>query len=157
MSTELDTNSVYTNYRRALKSHTRAVAPKGDFFRASNRKQNALKLTADRYHIPVSQVKEIVREREAAEGITHEHPEEYKNLLAMDVAYNEAIKAVEERREAGDPTAHVCTDCGRPDGDDTILRVRPIVYDMKDDYTFGLLCYPCWYTNYPTWWPRNTF
>jgi hypothetical protein len=67
--------SIYGEYRsalRALKNNSNSRES-----RASDRKQKALKLVADRKRIRISEVKNIVRAGDAANGITHEHTDNY--------------------------------------------------------------------------------
>jgi hypothetical protein len=80
-------DSVYTTYRSSLRAQRKNDGGRG---RTGARKQNALKVAADRYGIPISKVKAIVRELDAANGITHEHPETYKFELAFMAIFQEA-------------------------------------------------------------------
>lgn len=74
--------SIYHNYRNALKSFR--ANSHGSSERASERKQRALKVTSERYGVPLGEIKNIVRVHEIESGITHEHPANYKLLLDVD-------------------------------------------------------------------------
>lgn len=56
--------AIYKNYRAALNTRESDLIE----MRAPARRQNALKLTADRYHVPISVVKNIVRRNNEAAG-----------------------------------------------------------------------------------------
>lgn len=56
--------SIYGGYRATLKGIHRGAKT-----RAGARKQEALRITAERYKVPISTVKAIVREQEAQDGI----------------------------------------------------------------------------------------
>lgn len=79
-----DDKAVYENYRASLRSQRKKDSGSG---RTSARKQIALKVTADRYSIPMSAVKAIVRSEDAKAGLTHEHTEAYKLELAFGTAF----------------------------------------------------------------------
>lgn len=104
-ATPIDESRVYSSYRRTLKS----LKSGGRDSRAGARKQEARKRTADKYGIPISKVKDIVREQDAEHGITHEHPEAYLRQLERDqirAEWNEAFTS-----------QTVCAGCGRTHAD----------------------------------------
>lgn len=84
----IDTKAVYDNYRASIRAQRKSSGGAG---RTGNRKQVALKATADRYFIPISQVKGIVREGDLANGIIHEYTEPYKRELAFKASMDAAV------------------------------------------------------------------
>lgn len=56
-------NAIYKNYRAALRSN------RSTQMRAPEARQNALKVTADRYHVPISVVKSVVRKSDETPGV----------------------------------------------------------------------------------------
>src|SRR5690606_36400051 len=97
----IDEAKIDSSYRRTLKS----LKPGGRDSRAGARKQEARQRTADKYGIPISKVKDIVRELDAENGITHEHPTAYMLQFERD-----QIRA-EWNAAFTDETA--CAGCGR--------------------------------------------
>lgn len=138
--TKDNTKAVYANYRNALKASS---AP-----RAGARKQDALTVTADRYKMPVSEVKEIVHTAEAAEGIVHSHTDNY----LREVAFSELAKKAEDTlvQEQIDSAGHsFCTKC-RTTEETLSIRVRPDLEILEKDrsLSFSVHCYPCYSADY---------
>lgn len=88
-----DNKTVYDNYRASLRAQRKMDGGRG---RTAARKQTALKLTADRYGIRIGEVKNIVREEDAKNGITHEHTENYNAEQAFLAVMEEAKRRLGE-------------------------------------------------------------
>jgi hypothetical protein len=95
----MDTQAVYDNYRASLRAQRKADGGRG---RSAARKQVALKVTADRYGIPIREVKALVRKLDEANGVTHEHTKQYSAELAFIDAYDLA------KERLGDAPCSVC-------------------------------------------------
>lgn len=149
MSTSKDqTTAIYNNYRAALRAQPHTVAS-----RAGARKQKALQITADRYHVPISEVKEIVRSLEG-ESKNDREQDFQKNLdhlkylgnreAAAEVA---AEKLLSDQLEiTGDPDhAPICTTCGTSDEKDLVrIRVNEIHEAKTGELDFTLQCFKDW-------------
>lgn len=94
-----DNQTIYANYRASLRAQRKQDGGRG---RTAARKQTALKITADRYSIPMGHVKAIVREEDRKNGIGHEHPVPYK----FELAFNEVFAAASLR--LGDAPCEYC-------------------------------------------------
>lgn len=99
-----NSHNIYGAYRTTLRSMSGG--------RAGERKQRALKIVADRYKTPSSQVKAIVRENDAVKGITHEAPK-------IDPVAQRFYNQVEYLNSINDGTCHL------PTHDETQTRVSP--------------------------------
>ena len=75
MSTDVSTK-VYNCYRAALRS-LRTKSPGSRDSRTSDRKQAALRIASERFQLRIREVKNIVRAKDAENGITHETPKAY--------------------------------------------------------------------------------
>ena len=146
MSTSKVTDkAIYGNYRNALKSYRK----NSENTRAGGRKQDALFVTAARYKVPVSYVKNVVARLDAEAGITHEHDEGYLREMAfLKIAEKAAIELTEAQiAERG----HVyCVNC-EADQEDDLVRERPVVSDLLDNnhLSFTMQCFPCWFRSVP--------
>lgn len=138
------TKAIYSNYRAALRAQPHTVSS-----RAGERKQKALKITADRYHVPISKVKEIVRNLEEENGIVHEHDAGYlKNLereASADAAATEFIAAqLEITGDASLPP--MCTSCGTSEEKALIrIRVNEIHEETTGELVFTMQCFKDWF------------
>lgn len=104
--------AIYKNYRAALR------AGRNTQIRSSIARQEALKVTSARYHIPISEVKKITRYYDDIFGIKHEHSEKYLKELKIQDIVEEASK-----EWAGQPA--ICQSCGITNSSsDTIVRIR---------------------------------
>jgi hypothetical protein len=144
--TKDQTQAIYNNYRAALRSMPHTAGS-----RAGERKQRALKLTSDRYHTPISEVKAIVRNLEEANGIIHEQDPNYVAARQMQEAHQEATDRLitEQRTAAGDPgRAPSCDTCG-DDDERALVRVRldELHYDSTGEKRFNLQCFKHWYVS----------
>lgn len=134
------TKAIYSNYRAALRAQPHTVSS-----RAGERKQKALKITADRYHVPISKVKEIVRNLEEENKISHDHDPNYlKNAqreAAADAAATEFIAA--QLEITGDPSLPpTCTSCGTFEEKDLVrIRVNEIHEDATGELVFTMQCF----------------
>jgi hypothetical protein len=150
---------IYNAYRAQLKSLREASGSRDS--RTAARKQVALKTVADRYKVPMGDVKRLVRARDAAAGVEHKHPDVYLQELAFEEKWQEA------RAHFGDSPCSVCgtTDATmsiRPrmlgayelfEGDflKSIVEHRgyasspiPSAKTMKpEEWVFVQACYPC--------------
>lgn len=123
----IDNSAVYSNYRASLRAQRRSDGAHG---RTAARKQNALKLTADRYGIRIGEVKNIVRQEDAKNGITHEQPEDYRAELAFMAVMEEAKRAFGESP---------CSSCGA-DNSSGLVRPRfPNKLDLGEYHILDIL------------------
>lgn len=72
---------VYNNYRTVLRNANKNAGSRDS--RVAARKQAARVATSDRYKLPISQVKQIVREKDAENGIGHDQPEAYLDEMKL--------------------------------------------------------------------------
>lgn len=115
MSTKtVDEVSIYNFYRSILRKLRKQAS--GQDSRASNRKQAALKATADRYNIRIREVKALVIKNDELKGITHEKPERYLTKFHFEKAY----AAFSEKH----PDALICEDCNVHEDHD-FVRIWP--------------------------------
>lgn len=142
--TKDNTQAIYNNYRAALRSMPHTAGS-----RAGERKQRALKLTADRYHIPVSEVKEIVRNLDEVNGISHDQDPNYLRKLERAALHEKAIQDLisAQRETLGDPEADpTCTTCGRSDKESLVaVRFNEVREAETGEPEFTLQCFPDWY------------
>lgn len=105
---------IYRAYRLTLKSQ-----PRGASTRAAARKQKSREIVAERYKLPISRVKQIVREFDAIHGITHDqNPAE-----VFTRACHEAIAAAQAWLEEF-PEPKRCTYCAESESDELPIRDR---------------------------------
>lgn len=131
-----NTNAVYANYRSALKA---SHAP-----RSGARKQDALTVTADRYKMPISEVKAIVRAADEAAGVTHSHTENYLRELAFAERAAKAQNTLPQ--DQIDAVGHMfCVKCRTTD-ENLLIEVRPDmdVLEKNKNLSFSIQCYPCY-------------
>jgi len=142
-----DDRSIYGGYRATLKGIYR-----GPKTRAGARKQEALRITAERYKVPISTVKAIVREQDAKEGIVHEPTANLMERRRIEELYSEELTRV----LATNPERS-CSHCGGR-ADDEIelrtggtmergaskLRLDPGHYRKTGEARFIDACLPCW-------------
>lgn len=145
MSTTKDnTQAIYNNYRAALRSMPHTAGS-----RAGERKQRALKLTADRYHVPVSEVKEIVRSLDEVNGVSHDQDPNYLRKLERAQLHAKATEEMiaAQRETLGDPeAAPSCTTCGRSDDTSMVaVRFNELHEEKTGEITFTLQCFPDWF------------
>lgn len=142
----MSTTSVYNTYRATLKK-ARSAASGG---RTSERKQRALKVAADRHHLPISQVKQIVRDMDAVNNITHEHTAEYQAKLDFQIAAR-ALK--KEANGACQSSFHSeYTDEQRAEHEETVpwdtltpeIRVHPYEMEMYGNAVPVFVCGMCY-------------
>jgi len=119
-------NRVYNHYRLVLKNLRGG--------RASTRKQRARVLTSERYHLPISQVKQVVRDFDEKNGVTHEHPVSYLRQL-------EADKLVSEAQAEYDANPVPCH-CGSTE----LVRARlnPFEVEIHEQLVVMVTCYMCY-------------
>lgn len=137
-----NTKAVYANYRNALKAQNRTAES-----RAGARKQNALKVSADRYKMPISEVKAIVRTYEAAAGITHEHTVDYLREVAFaELAAKAEAELIPKQIEDHDEV--YCSKCYTKDAD-AVISVRPNMKELaeRNHLSFSVQCFTCWYNS----------
>jgi hypothetical protein len=125
--------SIYGEYRsalRALKNNSNSRES-----RASERKQKALKLVADRKHIRISEVKNIVRAGDAANGITHEHTDNYLEEFRIKGLMTAAVEEF-----TANPVG--CVICGTTDPE-ALIRPRYDYFASKEAGTdiITVACY----------------
>lgn len=143
-ATKDNTQAIYNNYRAALRSMPHTAGS-----RAGERKQRALKLTADRYHVPVSEVKEIVRSLDEVNGVSHDQDPNYLRKLERAQLHAKATEEmISAQREAvGDPeAAPSCTTCGRSDEASMVaVRFNEVHEEKTGTIAFTLQCFPDWF------------
>lgn len=127
MDTMVTDGKLYSAYRSALKKQRHQ--------RAGARKQAALHMTADRYHVPVSTVKKVAQAHDVSAGITHEHTEEYAKRLAY-------YLAAEARQAAYDANPVGCPNCGSHE--EVKVRADPVDLEIYDVFTVTLACIDCY-------------
>lgn len=107
---------IYGNYRTALKSFRKNAALEGDGTAASDtvavRKRKARAVTAERFHLTEKEIRDIVREMDAQNGIIHEYPQA------------ELIAAQKEL----DKNPQVCKHCGSGE----------LAFAVWDDWDFSI-------------------
>lgn len=141
---------IYKGYRTALKGITASARDRNS--RAGNRKQRARELTADRYKLPISTVKNIVRAHEAEEGIVHEPTTNLIERRRLEALYSEELARV----RASNPERS-CAHCGGGAADEielraggtmergeSRLRFDPAHYRETGEPLFLDVCLPCW-------------
>lgn len=114
MSNKNNDETIYSAYRLALKGQ-----PRGASTRAAARKQKARKIIAERYKLPISRVKQIVREFDELNGITHEQNPAEVFMRACSLAMAETREALENSAEP-----ERCPHCGESEADDLPMRDR---------------------------------
>lgn len=138
------TKAIYSNYRAALRAQPHTVSS-----RAGERKQKALQITADRYHVPISEVKEIVRNLEAENGVSHEHDSGYLKKLQIEAEADLAAERfmAAQLEATGDPNhAPICTTCGTSAEEDIVrIRLNEVNVIATDDREFTLQCFKHWF------------
>jgi hypothetical protein len=145
MSTTKDNSqAIYNNYRAALRSMPHTVGS-----RAGERKQRALRLTSERYHVPISEVKKIVQNLEEENGISHDKDPNYLRKLERAQLHEKATEELlaaqrETLSDSGaDPT---CTTCGRSDKASLVaVRFNEVREAETGEPEFTLQCFPDWY------------
>lgn len=141
--------AVYSSYRRTLKSLSSGGNRNS---RAGARKQQARVLTAERYKVPISQVKAIVRNHEAAQGITHLPTANLIERRRIEELYGEALD-----RAAADNPERSCSHCGGspedelqfPNGNTGLrgtskVRLDQLHYSRSGEVRFLDVCLRCW-------------
>lgn len=123
----LTEEKLYSRYRSILKGQKQN--------RAGARKQAALAITADRYHVPISTVKKVAQAHDVSTGITHEHTAEYAKRLAY---YLEA-KPVQDAYDAN-PVG--CRNCGSHK--EVKVRPDPVDLEIYDVLTVTIACIDCY-------------
>lgn len=125
MDTDLE-RRVYNNYRAALTAQVGGMA--------ADRRQRARQLTVERYNVPYTEVKRIVKSMDEAHGVTHEYGQDYLVHLK-----------VEEAQAAFDASPAPCG-CGS----DEMVRVRPIPssYAYGAEVVLTTMCFMCWAVKY---------
>lgn len=139
--------SIYGGYRATLKGIHR-----GPNTRAGARKQEALRITAERYKVPISTVKAIVRDQDAQEGIVHEPTANLLERRRINGLYEEELARV----LASNPERS-CSHCGGKATDELTLRDGSIMergasklrldpghYRRTGEARFIDACLPCW-------------
>ena len=127
-------HAVYTNYRRTLRS-IRSTPTKDS---AAETKQRALKATADRYRVPVSQVKSIAALGMEAEGVSgvREDPKHLAQLAYMAEAKRLLLNA--KTNDAGELVCH----CGS--SENVKIRTDPFQAEIHEVHEPMLTCSDCY-------------
>jgi ribosomal protein L44E len=156
MSTSKDlTKAIYSNYRAALRAQPHTVSS-----RAGDRKQKALQITADRYHTPISKVKEIVRTLEEQNKISHDHDPNYIRKMEREAAADVAAQRfmAEQAKVTGNSDLDpICTECGASEEAAIVrIRVNEIHETVTGEVVFTMMCFKDWfYTASVEWTGRN--
>lgn len=137
--------SIYRAYRATLRGI------RGD--RAGARKQRAREIVADRYKLPISALKELVRKHDGIAGVAHEPTAHLKERYMLEGAL--AHRQVEADILNPDRNCEHCK--GTPTGLLTLpngstvprgearLRLDVKRYGETGEVVFLDTCYPCWY------------
>lgn len=150
------TKAIYSNYRAALRAQPHTASS-----RAGARKQKALQITADRYHVPISKVKEIVRKLEEENKIAHEQDPNYLKHIAREAAADAAaVKFMAAQLELTRDPNHppICTTCGTS-AENSYVRIRAneVQEAATGELVFTLQCFKDWfYTAAIDWTGRTT-
>lgn len=138
------TKAIYSNYRATLRAQPHTTSS-----RAGARKQKALQITADRYHVPISEVKEIVRNLEEENGVIHEHDSGYLKKIQIEAEADLAAERfmAAQLEATGDPEhPAICTSCGTFDEDEIVrIRLNEVSELATGDREFTLLCFKHWF------------
>lgn len=148
------TKAIYSNYRSALRAQPHTVSS-----RAGERKQKALQITADRYHAPISKVKEIVRKLEEENKISHDQDPNYTRKMEREAAADAAANRfmAEQAKATGDPDLDpMCTECGTSE-ESAIVRIRvdEIHETATDEVVFTMMCFKDWLSTAAISWPAS--
>ena len=112
----------------------------------SEKKQRALKIVADRYSVPVGELKDIVRAGDSEKGITHDKPlsgfSEAEEVFAEEAGYLQS--QWEEKNDSK------CPICGKEPNNYPELKksieVRPIYPIKNGSWIPYLSCFDCYLT-----------
>jgi len=129
--------AIYDNYRASIRAQRQADSGRG---RTGTRKQRAREQISERYHVPISVVKNIVREYDERNGVTHEHDSGYLKDL-------EFVRQAEALIAAHGEDNKVCPKCGNtPTEEGDVVRVRANPYDAEihGEYHPMLSCFNCY-------------
>lgn len=131
-------NRIYASYRSTLAALRKSSNSRNS--RTAARKQDALRITADRYKVRISEVKAIIRTYEAIEGITHEHTITYLKVLE----FNRQADALLAARPTNQ--ANVCPNADNGEEHDDSVRVRLDTYlhEKEGEYVPLLTCFTCY-------------
>lgn len=156
MSTNKDqTKAIYSNYRAALRGQPHTASS-----RAGERKQKALQITADRYHVPISKVKEIVRTLEEKNKISHDQDPNYVRKLEREAAADAAatrFMAKQAKITGNADLDPMCTICGTSAEEDIVrIRVDEIEEIATDEVVFTMLCFKDWFYTASVQWTGRT-
>lgn len=161
--------AVYSSYRRTLKSLSQGGNRNS---RAGERKRRARVITSERYRLPISTVKLIVRKHEAERGITHEPTANLIERRRLEAIYEDALEqAIEANPERN------CSHCGGEPTDELTfadgntglrgpakLRFDADYYRTHGEPRFLDVCLRCWVIDldhrlndsYPVVWSSQT-
>lgn len=121
--------TVYNAYRLALRANRRNA--NGSSCRAAERRNNARKAVVVRYNVSFQDVKSIVAEYDALNGVTHEHSPAY--LLQQE--WKKAQEAV---------TPEMLSECAKCGSTESVrLRANPVRWAEGKLETF-VACYTCY-------------
>lgn len=125
MSNDQHEQNAYNNYRAALRSL-------GGY--APARRQEARRLTVERYGISYKTLKAIIKKYDEANGIVHD-----ENKYGYDK------RAVADAQKEYDQNPTPCTECAA-DTDEDIVRPRLDVRHLHDTGNTRIVttCYVCW-------------
>jgi hypothetical protein len=126
--------SIYGEYRSVLRSIKQQPGNRNS--RAADRKQQALKIVADRKHIRISEVKNIVRAGDAAKGITHEHTENYLEELRVE----NLLKEIQAEILINPADCSVCLDWDEEPTTPVTVRLNGNLYEATGETEFNYRC-----------------
>lgn len=141
--------AIYSSYRRTLKSLSTGGSRNS---RAGARKQQARVLTAERYKVPISTVKNIVKAKDEERGIIHAPTANLIERRRIEELYGKAL----DRADLANPERN-CTHCGGspedelqfPDGNTGLrgpakVRLDQLHYSRSGEVRFLDVCLRCW-------------
>lgn len=138
---------IYKSYRSTLSSLKKSP----EYNRAATRKQRALKQTADKYEVRISEVKSIVHEYDEIHGVTHGHPEPYLDELR----FNKEVEEVEAKySHLPEDFCPVCENNEKihdpillpigKEGNEVRVRANPFVMEIHGVLTPMYSCFGCY-------------
>lgn len=128
--------TVYSAYRQTLAKMKKHSDSRDT--RASELKQRALKVVADRYHVRIGDVKRTVRKKDEEIGLTHEHTDNYLKELEYQKA---AVALLEKHKDT-----KICPHCEREAVEEILVRVRvnPYRAELYEEMVPIYSCYECY-------------
>lgn len=113
--------------------------------RSGSRKQSALKIVSERYHIPVGELKRAIRSMDEERGIGHEHTAAYQQRLDYQLAAAELEKQNTGKCPLCDDRRDSWTLRTEDDPDEVRVRVDPFEVEIYGELKPLLSCLGCYF------------